>query len=52
MSIIQSFCASTCIHTINVLQRIDGREIFDYRELKISLGQAPGEVEVMLGKTR
>ena len=33
-------------------QRIDGREVYDYREIKITLGKEPGHVEVTLGRTR
>ena len=35
------------------LQRIDGREAYDYRSLQIHAStHQPGSVEVMLGKTR
>ena len=35
-----------------LVQRLDGREVYDYRELAISLGEEPGLVEVRLGGTR
>ena len=33
-------------------QRLDGREVYDYRELIIAIGEEPGQVEVRLGGTR
>ena len=43
-----------CMLSINSFcsQRVDGRDVYDYRELKISVGKVPGLVEVLLGKTR
>lgn len=34
------------------IQRLDGRDVYDYRDLRITLGKLPGQVEVMLGRTR
>lgn len=33
-------------------QRIDGRETYDYRKLRISFGVDRGHCEVQLGRTR
>lgn len=33
-------------------QRVDGREVYDYRNVNITLASEPGRVEVTLGKTR
>ncbi len=34
------------------MQRLDGREVYDYRAIEIKLGTSAGHVEVMLGDTR
>ena len=34
------------------LQRLDGREVYDYRNIEISIQDEPGRVEVTLGGTR
>ena len=34
------------------MQRVDGRETYDYRDINITLGKEPGSVEVTLGRTR
>lgn len=34
------------------LQRVDGREVYDYRNISICIAKEHGRVEVTLGKTR
>ena len=50
--VLKYICATCCNALFSPLQRLDGRDVYDYRELTITLGKDPGQVEVRLGGTR
>ena len=39
-------------HIWNELQRLDGRQTYDFRKIKLTFGTEFGHVEVQLGQTR